>query len=117
LEINQNKFFFRYRPQGQEILASFININPYILIESDEKVNETVLNTKIDKIIQDNKNNFENNNLRKIQFEDNYSHNLENISLSIKVEDINYEKIEDYIDPNLITQIKDIKLKKNIQSV
>lgn len=117
LEINQNKFLFKYNPHTQELIATFLNINPYILIESSEKVDKNILTAQIDKIIQENKNNFEVNTLRKIKFEDNYTSNLENISLSIKVDEMNYEKIEDYINPDLMTQIKDIKLKKNIQSV
>jgi hypothetical protein len=117
LEINQNKFLFKYNTHNKEITANFININPYILIESEEKVDENILNNQIEKIIQDNKNNFEKNDLRKIIFKENNTHNLENISLSIKVQDINYEKIEDYIDSDLMTHIKDIKLKKNLQSV
>jgi len=117
LEINQNKFLFKYNTTKQEITANFININPYILIESTEKIDKNTLKLKIDEIIQENKNNFEKNDLWKIKFEDNHPENLENISLSIKVQDINYEKMDDYIDQDLMTEIKDIKLKKNLQSV
>lgn len=117
LEINQNKFLFKYNPTNNELTTNFININPYILIDSNEKVDKKNLNSKLETIAQDNKNNFEKNNLRKIDFEDSHPQNLENLSLSIKVQDINYEKIEDYIDWNLMTEIKDIKLKKNLQSV
>jgi len=80
------------------LTTNFININPYILIDSNEKVDKKNLNSKLETIAQDNKNNFEKNNLRKIDFEDSHPQNLENLSLSIKVQDINYEKIEDYID-------------------
>jgi len=117
LEINQNKFLFKYDTSDNQIIANFININPYILIESEQKVDKNILNAKIDKIQQENKNNFEKNDLRHIKFSNNNEQNLENLSLSIKVKDINYEKIQDYIDPSLITEIKDIKLKKNLQSV
>ncbi|MEI8252274.1 MAG: hypothetical protein WCG25_00635 [bacterium] len=117
MEINQNKFLFKYNTTKQEITANFININPYILIESTEKIDKNTLKLKIDEIIQENKNNFEKNDLWKIKFEDNHPENLENISLSIKVQDINYEKMDDYIDQDLMTEIKDIKLKKNLQSV
>lgn len=117
LEINQNKFLFKYNTTNQEITANFININPYILIESTEKIDKNTLKIKIDEIIQDNKNNFEKNDLWKIKFENNNPENIENISLSIKVQDINYEKMENYIDSALMTEIKDIKLKKNLQSV
>jgi hypothetical protein len=94
LEINQNKFLFKYNTTDQEITANFININPYILIESNEKIDKNKLKLKIDEIIQDNKNNFEKNDLWKIKFENNNSENIENISLSIKAQDINYEKME-----------------------
>lgn len=117
LEINQNKFLFKYNTPNNEITANFININPYILIESEEKVDKSILNYKIDKIIQENKDNFEKNDLRNIKFKNNNTQNLENLSLSIKVKDIDYEKMEDYIDSSLMTEIKDIKLKKNLQSV
>jgi hypothetical protein len=43
-------------------------------------------------------------------------HNIENkdMSVSIKVEDIDYDKIHDYIDQDLYKKLKDVKLKKNL---
>lgn len=117
LELNQNKFLFNYDPQNHQILASFLNINPYILIENKWVIDENILLQHIQEIIQKNKNNFETNDLWKIQFQQIDQYKLENISLSIKVEDINYENIQDYINTKLLNKIQDLKLKKNLQSV
>jgi type II secretory pathway component PulK len=71
----------------------------------------------IDEIIQKNKDNFETNDLWQIKFQQNKQYKLENISLNIKVEDIDYDNIQNYIDINLLNKIQDLKLKKNLQSV
>jgi hypothetical protein len=36
------------------------------------------------------------------------------ISVSMKVEDMDYDKIYDYIDQDLYKRLKDVKLKKNL---
>jgi len=117
LEINQNKFLFKYQPFQQKITASFNNINPYILIKNQNIINHQTLLSELEIISQNNKQNFENNDLRKIQFENNQNQKIENINLIIQVKDINYEKIDNHIDKQLINSLKDIKLKKDLQSV
>jgi hypothetical protein len=49
-----------------------------------------------------------------VEFDEKVVLNKKDISVSIKVEDMDYDKIYDYIDQELYKKLKDVKLKKNL---
>ena len=111
LEINQNKFFFQF--DGRNIVANEVNINPYILIENNwESVSKRIIEEKIESILEENKKYLKNNEWD-IEFVENKM-SLKDISLVIKTSDINYEKIDDYIQESVRNEIKDVRLKKDM---
>ena len=111
MEINQNKFFFQF--DGKKVIANELNINPYVLIENNwESVDKKVLEEKIENILQENKKNLIGDD-RNMEFIDNKM-DIKNISLIIKTSDVNYEKIDDYIQESLRNDIKDVRLKKDM---
>lgn len=112
LEINQNKFLRKYDTQNQQLQATEIAINPYIFIQHEqEPYTRAHLENMVKKILEDNKKYLE-SDTRNIEFQDTNTA-LKNISLSIKAETIDYERIDDYIAPELRHEIKDVKLKKD----
>lgn len=111
LEINQEKYLFTYTTKTHQLTAIPLAINPYFQRETNEKIDQTMCNDKIAAIIAQNRNNF-NSDQWKIYFKEEKKLSLSTVSLVLKVEHIDYEQIDMYIDPELKTALKDIKLKK-----
>ncbi len=135
LEINQAKGMFKYADGKIEWKMMFIN--PYFMIENINKkeknslfeaedseqakiiVDDKFVEEFILKVIEDNKSNYKNiidneNNIWDISFDENYELDNKDISISMQVEDVNYDEIYDYIDEELFQKLKDVKLKKNL---
>lgn len=55
--------------------------------------------------------------MRDISFKEDLKPNLTNISLTLNVEQIDYDKMDELIDPELRNSCKDIRLKKNIDNM
>jgi hypothetical protein len=101
----------KYDITKQQLQASEIAVNPYIFMErKGQAIDEVALNDEIKNISEENSKNlkFEERN---IEFIDTKT-DLKTISLSIKTDNIDYQKINDYITENLRIKIKDVKLKK-----
>lgn len=115
LEVNQNKYLWNY---NKWILTAYeINTNPYIVMDGDKILDEQTFAQKITDIREENKNNILHSNDWKVIFADGAKLNLNNVSLSLKVETVDYEHIENFVDEGLRMKIKDIKLKKNVQNI
>ncbi|HBB04871.1 TPA: hypothetical protein DCZ39_08570 [Patescibacteria group bacterium] len=91
-------------------------INPQVTIRSQEALTETALLTELQAINEANKNYFS-SPARDITFKEDFKPNLTNISLTLNVEHIDYDKIDEMIDPELRKSCKDIRLKKDIENV
>jgi len=116
LETNQNKYIFHYDTKTKKITTIHININPQFLIQNKEILTEEILLKDIEKIDQANKGYFQ-SPLRDITFKENQKINLENISLTLQVDQIDYDKIDEVIDAELRKSCKDIRLKKSAENL
>jgi len=138
LEINQAKCMFKYVDGKVEWKMMFIN--PYFMIEDINKkeknslfetedgeqakivVDDKFVEDFILKVIQDNKSNYKNlniaenwwNNVWDVKIAENYELDNKDISISMQVENVNYDEIYSYIDQELFKKLKDVKLKKNL---
>ena len=116
LETNQNKYVFQYTPASKKVVAIPLMINPQITIRSTEALSETALLTELQAINEMNKWYFS-SPARDITFKEDLKPNLTNISLTLKVEQIDYDNMDTLIDPELRKACKDIRLKKDIENV
>ena len=90
-------------------------VNPYFQLENLEKdslIDENFLKNFEKKIIQDNINNYMNQS-RNVQIQTEYELKNKDISVLLKVDDINYDDMYSYIDESVFKNLKDVKLKKN----
>lgn len=113
LEINQAKMLFKYNDENMEWKMWFVN--PYFQLENLEKdslIDENFLKNFEKKIIQDNINNYMNQS-RNVQIQTEYELKNKDISVLLKVDDINYDDMYSYIDESVFKNLKDVKLKKN----
>lgn len=113
LEINQAKFLFKYFDGNMQWKMFFVN--PYFQLENLERkfvIDDKFLKDFESKIIKDNINNYMNQD-RNVQIQSEYELKNKDISISLKVDDINYDDMYSYIDENVFKNLKDVKLKKN----
>jgi len=115
LEVNQTKYLWKYDKGTMD--AYELDINPYVSIEENGVIDEQWFTTKIEEICEENKKNISHSPNRKTTFVHEKQLNLNAISLSLKVDNVDYEHIEKFVDESLRMKIKDIKLKKNIQNM
>jgi len=116
LESNQNKYVFQYDTTTKTITALPLMINPQITIKSEHVVDTEMLLTELQTINEANKWYFISPD-RNVIFHEDPKPNLTNISLTLNVEHIDYDKIDEIIAPNLRTSCKDIRLKKNTENI
>lgn len=89
-------------------------INPQILIQSREILTESILREEMEKIDQANKRNYT-SPLRDITFKENQKIHVENITLTLQVDQIDYDKIDEVIDTELRKKCKEVRLKKSAE--
>lgn len=116
LETNQNKYVFQYNITNKKVTAVPLMINPQVTIRSEHAVTETMLLTELQAINETNKSYFSSPE-RDIAFKQDLKPNLRNISLTLNVEHIDYDKIDECVDPELRAACKDIRLKKDMESM
>lgn len=116
LESNQNKYIFHYDTTNKKVTALPLMINPQIMIRTKESLDEAALLTELQKINEANKWYFS-SPARNIQFKEDLQPNLKNISLTLNVEHIDYDKMDELITPDLRTACKDIRLKKDTENM
>lgn len=116
LETNQNKYIFHYDTKTKKITGIPITINPQFLVQSKEILTEDLLFEEIKKINQANKGNYASPS-RDITFTEDQKINLENTSLTLQVDQIDYDKIDEVINPELRKTCKDIRLKKSAENL
>lgn len=116
LETNQNKYVFQYTTANEKLTAVPLMINPQVTIRSKEAVSKSMLLSELQIINETNKGYFS-SPARDIEFKEDLVPNLTNISLTLNVEQIDYDKIDELIEPDLRTSCKDIRLKKDIENM
>ena len=116
METNQNKYIFHYDTKTKKITGIPITINPQFLVQSKEILTEDLLFEEIKKINQTNKGNYASPS-RDITFTEDQKINLENTSLTLQVDQIDYDKIDEVIDTELRKSCKDLRLKKSAENL
>ncbi len=116
LETNQNKYIFHYNTKTQHITGIPITINPQFLIQNKEILTKDLLLEEIGKINQMNKGYFQSPS-RNITFTQEQKIMLENITLTLQVDQIDYDKIEEVVDVDLRKSCKDLRLKKSTENL
>lgn len=117
LEENQTKILCKYDTNTDLITAEEISTNPYISILLDnENLSESNLINKIKEIKNQNLNLLKTSSSRNIHLNEKEI-KLNEISLVIKSDNINYENFKDQIQDNLQEKIKDLKIKKVVKNM
>ncbi|MFA7298098.1 MAG: metallophosphoesterase [Candidatus Absconditabacterales bacterium] len=116
LETNQNKYIYQYITIDKKITAIPLMINPQVTIRSKGAVSTEMLLNELKTINEINKGYFS-SPAWNIEFKEDLKPNLTNISLTLNVEHIDYDKIDELIEPDLRTACKDIRLKKDIENM
>jgi len=129
LEFNQIKCLAKYNPQTQKTILTEISINPYIFIELEtqqglfegddeiEAITQKTIDQKIENLILLVKDQLSQSSQRNIEFQKQQQRNLRQLTVSIKVPDLDYEKIDNYIDKDFRTELKDVRLKKQTANI
>ena len=133
LETNHIKALFQY--SNNSIKWKLIFINPYFFIDNSSinktnndslfsidwenkqeisQLTEAFVDQFILDTIEQNKQYYLWSEYRKVDFDENFSLDKKDISISLKVEEINYDKIYQYIDEDFYKKLKDFKLKKHL---
>ena len=116
LETNQNKYVFQYDTKSKTVTAIPLMINPQVTIRSTWAVSTEMLLNELQAINEVNKWYFS-SPAWDIEFKEDLKPNLTNISLTLNVEHIDYDKIDELIEPDLRTACKDIRLKKDSENM
>lgn len=112
LEINQNKFL--YKSSWNKFFWKNININPYYFFDNiQDRLDKELIFQKISETFEQNKQNFVSDKFD-INLIGSEQINLSAISLSFNSKDINYDNINDLVEKDIINNLKDIKIKKEI---
>ncbi len=114
LEINQQKYLFKYRPDQALLEATPISINPYIQIVGDHQFTAIDLQNQISDLVVANQQNFTSPS-RTPRFINQKIPSISQVSLSLSVDILEYGKIDDHITPELQETLKEFKLKKRFQ--
>ena len=77
-------------------------------------IDEKFIDKFISDIIKENIDNYIDKSTWSVNINDKYILENKDISISMKVEDMNYDEIYKYIDEELFQKLKDVKLKKNL---
>lgn len=119
LEINQVKWIFKYLPEDKKIIMDVIYINPYIHIDiqSSPQITEEQFNKQL-LAVQEECFSYLEKDFAWYTLEINNSSQVitKNISLSLQVEQVDYENIQTFVDPELYSSLRDVKLKKQTAS-
>lgn len=116
LESNQNKYVFQYDTKNKKVTAIPLMINPQVMIRPKEILDETALLKELQGINETNKSYFS-SPAWNIEFKEDLQANIKNISLTLNVEHIDYDKMDELIDENLRNACKDIRLKKDSENM
>ena len=116
LESNQNKYIFHYDTTSKNITALPLMINPQIMIRTQTALSEAGLLNELQTINEANKSYFS-SPMRNILFKEDLQPNIKNISLTLNVEHIDYDKMDELIEPDLRIACKDIRLKKDTENM
>lgn len=116
LETNQNKYVFHYDTTAKTITAIPITINPQFLIASKETLTEDILKKEIENINETNKKYFESPS-RNITFKEDQKISIKNISLTLQVDQIDYDKMDEVVDAELRKNCKEVRLKKSAENL
>ena len=93
-----------------------MTVNPQFLVQSKEILTKDLLFEEIKKIDQANKKNYGSPS-RDITFKEHQEINLEHIALTLQVDQIDYDKINEVVDAELRKSCKDLRLKKSAENL
>lgn len=117
LEENQTKILCKYDTNTDIITAEEISINPYVSIQiENEELSEDKLLDKIKEIKNLNLNLLKTSPSRNIQLNEKKI-KLNEISLVIKSENVNYDNFKTQIQDNLQEKVKDLRIKKTVKNM
>ena len=114
LEVNQQKYLFKYSPSQNTLDATSISINPYIQIDGDHQYSDQDLQNQISNLILSNQQNFTSPSWKPTFYEDKELP-LSQISLSLSVDVLEYDQVDQYLTPELQETLKEFKLKKRFK--
>ena len=114
LEVNQQKYLFKYDLQTQALEATPISINPYIQLEGNQQYDAITIKNQIATITAANQSNFA-VDLRKPVVVESKEQALSQISLSLSVDNLEYDQVDQYLTPELQETLKEFKLKKKFR--
>ncbi len=114
LEVNQQKYLFKYTPSQDALEATPISINPYIQIDGDHQYSDQDLQNQISNLILSNQQNFTSPSW-KPTFHEDKELPLSQISLSLSVDILEYDQVDQYLTPELQETLKEFKLKKRFK--
>lgn len=112
LEQNQLKFLYKLDVQDMGIYPSQINVNPYITVFDDQKIDSSFLETHIQKLYEDNVNYFVSDKFRFFPSPFRLP-KLKDISLTFQTQKIDYDNLNEYVTQDTLNWLKDIKIKKS----
>jgi len=131
LENNQAKYLASYDTTQNKISLEQISINPYILLEyetqtsdlfgdqqqSSQQIGLPQIQEQRKQIQQDMMTNFQDQSVRKLAVHHQKEFDLKSISLTVRTNDLDYNRIDEFVSPTLRHQVKDVKLKKQATNI
>lgn len=131
LENNQLKCLAKYTPQVWDITLYQNNINPYFFIENIQDtaslfeegetqeftLDELAMKKHIQEVNRQAQTNFIDHSTRNITFQAQEITDFSTITVNLRVQDLDYDKIDSYISPALRKNLKEVKLKKQQQNL
>lgn len=117
LEENQTKLLCKYDTNTDIITAEEISINPYVSIQlENEELSENKLLEKINEVKSQNLNLLKTSPSRNIDLITK-DIKLNEISLVIRSENVNYDNFKTQIQDNLQEKVKDLRIKKTVKNM
>lgn len=116
-EVQHYKLLFRYNQE--KVQATPLHINPYLLCEKfGEQLTQEDIDFVMDQVqIQTEKNMTQTGSSRQVDIDGRTRPSISDCTCIVQTSGGSYEKIDEIVEPALQKQMKDIRLKKNIQSV
>ncbi|NOZ44608.1 MAG: hypothetical protein GXP45_05735 [bacterium] len=125
LEYNQLKVLAIYHPETKKISLYQQNINPYLLIEKKDtteslfeeesrrsRIDKVQLQKHNDAIVEQTALNFQSDNSWESELITQKITDRRSVHVSVQVQDLDYSKIDEYIDPDLRAELSEVRLKK-----
>ncbi len=130
LENNQVKYLAKYTPTADKLHFEQVSINPYIFVEYEtqtadlfgdnedtKQVDLQQIQSQREKTQSDMLDNFRDQSVRKTEISHQEKVDLKTISLTVRTNDLDYNRMDEFVDPALRQQLQDVKLKKQASNM